>query len=304
MCGHHYYLKGNKCAIFRANSLGPEASLESTVYKFGDMLLRPSARLAKRVFKLSNLNLKPALYTEYRLRRKSQLSYDGPSTSSRAVQSSGSGHAYDTEQKIDELEVWGLFFDDICTIGVSLCQNTYQQTGLTCSEEEGKLEAAWITVDDIDLQEPFLFIGLPACALFKTIFRSFSDTDGIVLMNAQRVVRETCPESFREMFDMLMVTKTSLVDIEQGTETGNGKEKGPHLQQADLLWMQQFLLYSSSDQEITITPERGGPSLERQTQFRHALSHLVGVCIQLTQQPYFKENFMNVLEEISHRVSV
>jgi hypothetical protein len=145
------------------------------------------------------------------------------------------------------------------------------------------------------MQEPFLFIGLPACALFMTIFRSFNDPDGIFLMDTRRVVLETCPESFKEMFEMLIVTKSSLMELEmQGEET--------HLQRKDIMWMPQFLLYSSSNQEITMS-EGDSPSPERQTQFRHALSHLVGVCIQLTQQPYFKENFMNVLEEISHRVT-
>ena len=304
---HLLFCQGNKCAIFRANSIGPEGALDSTVYKFGDMLLKPSLRNLRRVINLSNLKLNPALYTEYRLRRKSQVKFQSQGRGQVAIGSGGGGGASRstlTLENVDETEVWGLFFEDICSLGVSLCQHTFHLTGMesysnrdSTSLKEAKEENAWISLDDIDLQEPFLFIGLPACALFMTIFRSFTDSDGIVLMDASRIVTDTCPDTFKEMFDMLMVTKSSLMDIElKGDEDSQ-------LQQNDFLWMQQFLLYSSSDQEITITPESGGPSLERQTQFRHALSHLVGVCIQLTQQTYFKENFLSVLEEISNRIT-
>lgn len=292
--------QGNKCALFRANSVGPEADVPSTVYKFGDILLKPTIRLAKRVFNVSNINLRPTLYTEYRDRRRTQIE-DQPSLGTRSgtdlsIGVNSIGNSDLPAEAIDELEVWGLFFDDICTVGVRMCQNSFQKVDVARDqekEEKEEEEEAWISVDDVELQEPFLFIGLPACALFMTIFRSFADPKGIILMDTRRVVKETCPGTFKEMFEMLMETKRSLMELD-----AHGGDS--QLQHRDILWMQQFLLLSSSSQEITLSD---CPSQERQTNLRHALSHLVGVSMQLTQQPFFKENFMNVLEEIARRVS-
>jgi hypothetical protein len=271
------------------------------VYHFGDMVLRPGVRIAKRAYKFTSLALKPAMFTEYLLRRRSNHGEDRGSNS--AIVNAG-GNQSDLEG-FDDLEVWGMFFDNICATGISLCRNnkiscTYDDDNDNKSasssnkedvtESEYAKDVPWITSDDIELQEPYLFIGLPACTLFTVIFRSFSDVDGIVLGDSRRVTLENCPDGFKEMLEMLLVTKTSLLELESG-----GAEEA-RLKERDILWMQQFLLYSSSQQEMTVPPA------ERQTDFRHALSHLIGVCIQLTQQPYFKDNFLTVLEEISYHI--
>lgn len=325
-------------------------SLSSTEYHFGDMILKPSVRLAKRVFEITNLRLTPSMYTEYRLRRgKHQAAHhlthisdiSAESSSGRPCgdsndhgsdslmagecnvsnvkkideKSGGEAEPAHTLESFDEVEVWGMFFDSICSTGQVLCQSTGKLHTTTDqkqrkSDDERDLtepKDAWITFDDIDMQEPYLFIGLPACTLFMTIFRSFRDPHGIVLQDMRRVELDNCPESFKEMFEMLMVTKARLLEIELQGGMNNGScddviDDRSRLTQKDVVWMQQFLLYSSSDQEMTIAPE-DCPSPDRQTHFRQALSHLIGVCIQLTQQPYFKENFLSVLSQISTGLS-
>lgn len=285
---------------------GPDAVLDSTKYHFGDMILKPGVRMAKRAYKFTTLSIKPAMYTEYRLRRRTRVENRPNSHTENTVIKCGGGRGGDNLENMeledfDEIEVWGMFFDSVCAMGVRLCrgldaQSTTDQVDEHMNEgQKEEVKELWITADDVDMQEPYLFIGLPACTLFMAIFRSFNDTDGIVLGDSRRIVLQNCPNGFKEMFEMLIVTKNSLLELDS-------KGIGDVLTGKDILWMQQFLLYSSSDREMTIT-EADSPSEERQTVLRQALSHLVGVCIQLTQQPYFKENFMNVLEEIAHQVT-
>ncbi len=39
-------------------------------------------------------------------------------------------------------------------------------------------------------------------------------------------------------------------------------------------------------------------SEDRKDQLRHAFSHLVSVCTQLTQEPRFKANYISIIENI------
>jgi len=261
--------------------------------------------MAKRAYKFTTLRIKPAMYTEYQLRRRTRI--ENQPSSHAVTESGGGGGGDDNHERVeleefDEVEVWGMLFDSVCAMGVRICrglvtQSTTDQLDENVKEgEKEDVQAVWITADDVDMQEPYLFIGLPASTLFMTIVRSFRDPDGIVLKDSRRVVLQNCPDGFQEMFEMLIVTKNSLLELDLSG-------KGDVLSGKDILWIQQFLLYSSSDKEMTLC-EAESPSEERQTCLRQALSHLVGACIQLTQQPYFKENFMNVLEEISSQVSV
>lgn len=272
--------KGNKCAIFREGASGPAEVVESKSYKFGDMLLKPGLNLFKQILTLNSLNLSPDTYAAYLRRHQSASIHDSDNDNiSHSLENETSPS--DNIQDVDEIEAWGLFFHEVKHLGITFC----------VGDESGGI-GKWITQDDIDMQEPFLFIGLPACALFGSIFRSFKDGNGILLLDGRRIVLANCPTNFKQMFELLMQTKKSLLEVLK-------EESGVVFDQQDILWMQQFLLYSSSSHEISLS---NVPSDERQNQLRNALSHLVGVCIQLTQQPYFKENFLQVLDSISSHI--
>jgi hypothetical protein len=244
------------------------------------MFLKPGLQLAKRVFDLSHIKLSPDLYTNFRNSRRSQVEDNEGTLESRS---------FTTVGEISEAEIWGLFFNDVCRLGVSLCQGVPPQL-----VEKGGTEiedgTPWIDQEEVEVQEPYLFIGLPACALFNKIFLSFRDKDAVILSDGRRIVAENCPSTFKALFEMLLLTKSMLNDLVQ--------QNGDHLEPRDVLWMQQFLLYSSSPREIFLSDI---PSAEQRQQYRQALSHLVGVSIELTQLPHFKDNFMTVLDDIADR---
>ena len=295
--------KGNMCGVIVAGGASSDEAIESTVYKFGDMLLKPGLRMAKKVITGHDYNLKPDLYTDHRHNRnaRNMATSEESSESTPASQLKEPTKRDDSEPwiplpcsnlnvvtEIDESEVWGLFFEEIYNVGVSYLGNSVAQ-----HEKKGAPHDAWISPDDIDFQEPYLFFGLPACAMAMSIFRSLSDNDGIVLSNSKRVVREICPESYSSIFEILMLTKSNFQNLAlDGVNI--------RLTYNDVLWMQQFLLYSSSDKELTLD---NCPSEAKQTCFRKLLSDLVGLSMDITQAPYFKENFLNVIEDIQSSIA-
>jgi hypothetical protein len=121
---------------------------------------------------------------------------------------------------VPENEVWGVFFQRI------------YQAGLWA-----RYTANFIPHEDLEGQEPYLFIGLPALTLYFAIMRSIDDPDGIVFFDGRRMITETCPDNFKMLFNMLVSSKLSLRSLMP-------------LSEVEQSWTQQFLLYSSSDKPI------------------------------------------------------
>lgn len=121
---------------------------------------------------------------------------------------------------IPETEIWGVFFEQTWQAGI----RAYRTHN-------------FVTTEDLEMQEPYLFIGIPAVALMEMVLRSVGDPEGLIFIDGRRVTHETCVENFLLMFQLLMETKNKLRSI----ETLSTNEK---------LWLHQLLLYSSADKPI------------------------------------------------------
>ena len=198
--------KGNLCSFLEFNPVdGTLAEIISpTGYKFGDKLIKPALRLTgiDRLFTVDG-----SVFEDH---MKAREEFRKSDTSSRPVHLSPPAY-------IEEREIWGVFFEQALRVGV----NAYR------SQE-------FISTDDLELQEPYLFIGIPALALYSLIIRSLPDPDGLIFIDGRRVTDQTCPESFHMLFGLLIETKQRLVTI---TSMSQDEEN----------WIQQFLLYSSSN---------------------------------------------------------
>lgn len=71
------------------------------------------------------------------------------------------------------------------------------------------LETGLITTDDLESQEPFLYMGLPALTLLKVVDNSWNCPMGIRLTNGAVVDIHNCPkeESFSEFLNSLLLCK-------------------------------------------------------------------------------------------------
>jgi len=227
-------------------------------YQFGDILIRPLLRYVGFIPQLPNLQLDDSIFREYIAR---QNDINNQNMSEMIATNSVIPHAH-----IDEREIWGIFFVQVHDAGLWACDTNL------------------VPIDDIEAFEPYLFIGLPALALFNTVARSLVDPAGLVLKDTRRVLDSNCPPNFRQLFELLLTTKGLLNEITP-------------LDANDKSWIRQLLIFSDSDRIIP-----SGITEDRRVELCRALSHLVSVCSQLTQQPYFKENFLDVLNHIKSSV--
>lgn len=202
---------GNLCSCHRWNPV--DATLMTieapSCYKFGDKILKPAMRLAG----LGSLLISPTIFEEYMSRQPERPSPE-------AVISESSESAVN----IPESEIWGVFFEQAMHAGV---RAHYTQRS--------------ISRDDLEMQEPYLFIGIPAVALMDTVLRSLHDPECLVFVDRRRVNLQTCPDNFKMMFQLLMETKTNLNSV-------------PKLTSNEESWARQFLLFAGADKEIKCKP--------------------------------------------------
>ncbi len=134
----------------------------------------------------------------------------------------------------EERELWGVFFQQIYLAGA------------------WALREEIITQDDVEGQEAFLFIGLPAVSLCNVVLRSIaanstldSNSNGsqsssmsLVLVDGRRVYEDTCPDGFKGMFALLFKTILALTDL-------------PPLSEVEMRWVREFILVAGSARRIT-----------------------------------------------------
>lgn len=209
--------KGNLCSVHGFNPVdGTITDIASPAsYRFGDKLLRPALRV---VSGLSRLLFDAYVFDDH-MRNVADREVQIPSPLTMTAEPPNVPLA--PAVHIPEREIWGLFFEQTLHAGVA-----------------AYITQRYITEDDLAMQEPYLFIGLPSVALFNTVLRSASDPDGLVFIDGRRVTADTCVENFQTMFDLLMETKQRL----NTTIALNETEK---------LWVKQFLLYAGSDKTTT-----------------------------------------------------
>jgi len=206
----------NGLSIAALNADGEFESIDTiTKYKFGDMFIKPALKHIGVIPNIPDLKFTTSMFRDQQSKTLSTAaSSSGTSDDDSTVFSS-----LPAPSEVAEDEVWGMFFQRVFQAGV------WAHT------------ANFITKDDLEGQEPYLFIGLPALTLYLAVERSIDDPDGLIFFDGRRMITETCPNNFKVFFDMLISSKLSLKSIMPMSE----EEKS---------WTRQFLLYSSSDKSI------------------------------------------------------
>jgi hypothetical protein len=148
----------------------------------------------------------------------------------------------------------------------------------------------FITLEEIEDFEPFLFIGLPAVTLFHLIMRSMR-VEGLLLESGIQVVESNCPSNFLAMYGLLMETKVQLKNL--------GEES---LSDHESLWVQKFLLYAGCDTASRNTNIDTTLVVSRQDQLRRSFSFLNAVATQVTQQKHYKSNFSDILVGVAAEI--
>jgi hypothetical protein len=312
---------GNRCQL-TCRELDDEP-MRSTIYYFGDMLLKPSVRHLALLFRIPSIAFDPNIYRDYLNHRNGRhMSFHDTSfeegregdRDSEIITHAGGGAV-----EFDERELWGIFFDQMYYIGIWGINPVGAPTAEAGGAASAGMAFQYLTIDEIESQEPFLYIGLPAVSLLNMILRSRYDTSpnsmpSLRLIDGRVVSEKTCPESYRPMFQILLQTKQAMCQLELP------------IQEQEIAWLRETLLYAGSERSLKgpslvtrslltlplsapLSPsshlflllEGGdcGIPVERQETLNRLFSSVVSISTQLTQQKYFKENFFHVLENIS-----
>jgi hypothetical protein len=197
---------GNRCVVDDASS----TTVVHKAYRIGDMFMKPLLRQLG----VKDINFESNIFQSYFNRH--QNNHDSSLLRSSLTDDYENDTGEGEEKTVTENEMWGVYFQQI------------YQTGVWCCYDVG-----YITKDDFEFQEPFLFIGLSSVALFNTIMRSLTHPTGIVFIDHRVIIRDTCPENFLPLFEMLMATKDSINQL-------------PPITSNEITWIKKFLLYSGS----------------------------------------------------------
>ena len=209
---------GNLCSVHVFNPVdGTISDVPSPArYRFGDKLIRPALRLAGLASALD-----AAVFDDHmEAARGRPLPPPPPFPPPVPNRSTTASPALNPAVCIPEREIWGVFFEQ--TLHAAVRAYHAQQ---------------FITRDELEMQEPFLFIGIPAVALMETVIRSLRDPEGLVFVDGRRVNAETCPEGFRQLFELLVETKSRLNAVRA-------------LEEHETVWVRQVMLFSGSDKPI------------------------------------------------------
>jgi hypothetical protein len=199
-------------------------------------------RLFAFVVQLPLIHFDPHLYRNYLLSRHGQHlnislhenDLDPHQSTGDESKSSRSTDEFFASTLIAETELWGIFFDQIYYVGLWAAHSHDQQ---------GQARA-YITRDEIELQEPYLYIGLPAVSLLNMILRSRYDFShefaltSLRLIDGRLVTAETCPASYQKMFRLLIETKREMLRLE------------PPLRVEEMDWLREAMLYAAAEKEL------------------------------------------------------
>ena len=276
--------------------------ISPTPYHFGDMIIRPVVDgLAHGGMALLR-GLDSNMYKDWRYRSSSRRvcsaegpadptpahppGPDAPPPAPTACCASPPAPPPAPLSSIPERELWGVFFGQVYEAGV------------------WALQAGLLSPDEVQEQEAFLFIGLPAVSLCNAVLRSVGagEKDTLVLVDGRRIAQAVCPPSFEAMLGALLATCETLHGL-------------PPLSPLEMDWLRAFLLVAGSDRVIpgvclncalvafthcflTVCAGEEGLPEERKSLLRGAFSQLVGVSTSVTQLDFFKSNFLSVLEHL------
>lgn len=213
-------IHGNHCSLQRQMNGNNYENVRSIKYHFGDMFLKPSLRALASIFQIPSIDFDPDIYHDYLLER------NGRHLSIHEEPDHSYLESIVTPTEVLERELWGIFFDQMYYVGIWAIH-----------------DVSYITVDEVELQEPYLYIGLPSVSLLNMILRSRYDSSPATLSYLRlidgRVVSETtCPESYRVMFQILLQTKQEMCRLE------------PAIQLEEMDWLRETFLYSGSDKSL------------------------------------------------------
>jgi hypothetical protein len=214
---------GNICTFLReVPGTSKRENVQHINYQFGDMLLRPTFN----IFSGALRSVDPNSYQNYLASQTRRIRYSFEDSVATRSPLPAPPHLLDLRlidppEIMNENEMWGVFFEQVYAAGI---------WGL----HYGHL----ITLDDIEIQEPFIYIGLPSISLFNLVTRARDDTEALTMIDGRRVSTETCPPTYKELFQMLLATKSSLQRLD------------PAMSEVEVRWVKQVLLYAGSDHAI------------------------------------------------------
>ncbi|CAJ1348058.1 unnamed protein product [Effrenium voratum] len=141
--------------------------------------------------------------------------------------------------------------------------------------------AGYITSDDLDGLEPFLFIGLPAVAVLRLILRS-EKKEGLFFSDQMQVTHHNRPHNaFADnIWHSAMKTKRLAA------------QASPILDSE-----MDFLIYSALQRPETEPPSEGISSLRR-SELKKVVSAAIGLAINASRSASFKESIGSVLQDV------
>lgn len=152
---------------------------------------------------------------------------------------------------------------------------------------EVAVSAGLIAPEDVEDQEVYLFLGLPALTLLEAVLRSLPDPGPSISMSDGLVVTpETCPPEFKPLFSALSRVKTELL-------TGE-------LSSTEQRALRAVVLYAGdADKPDPLE----GIAPERSVLINRVSATVQGVATAVSQLSFFKASFNNVLVLLSASVS-
>ena len=222
-------------------------------YKFGDVLLRPLATA------LGVVGFDAQVYRQYAHLEEQEEEEEeeeeeggggggggGGDRREGAESGAGAGAAPPLPKAMSDNVLWGLFFAKTRDAGIAAV-----------------IEMKAVSLEDMEMCEPFLFVGLPALALYHVVVRSLeAGYNGLILEDGRRVVAQTCPGRFVALFQILMDTVKAAAEL---------KAK---LGDDDRCFLPQFLLFAGSDREV-VMPEGAELSEARQVELKRTFGGLL-----------------------------
>lgn len=173
---------------------------------------------------------------------------------------------------IEMRDLWGSFFASAVEVGVAA------------------VRAGHLDVDDVECMEPHVYLGLTGLSLLEAAFRSARNgRPGITLASNVLVRRDRCPEEVVEMFIALEDVRDAV--REAGFECGHGDESSP---EADFL--RRTVVAAGSGTEI-----ESPLGEDARVSLRRMAAKVQSVATTVTQLPFFKANFSNVLMDVATR---
>jgi len=172
-----------------------------------------------------------------------------------------------------------------------------------------------VSLDDVDDIEPYLMLGLPAATFLEAVLRS-RDQGGLVMATGLTVTEKTVPSEVSALFKALTKCKAGCIGLTSedemylrfavlfqmkeceatGASTGGGSPFACAAGGDD----EAFQLAGALSPPIAVSGEPTYPSEERKILLRRTvISPLGSVVTEVSQLPFFKSNFLAVLESAS-----